>query len=839
MAKPTIPAPLKTEETFTPPPPPIVIKSISDEVEEFISGYKIASAYPKELGDIRDSLNQRWTDLSPADRSKEKETLAEILEARNLAAKQHNNVIAREREVRRYEFGQITDLEGAMRQLSYQEQLKRGVDGPKPTFLSQIKTLLSDAVTNSDRQIQIEFLKTSEDPVTHIDPPSPKYRSLVLDARTQTQDSLDAANKQFFTLVNEGREATDQEISQTKKYGRAKSFLSRSAESAVSPLIGLTKYLGRGMISNSEVADDSRYEKYVETRNALLTGLRNRLGTKSPEIRQLIDQFEQVCGNPNLDEQQLLRIQHQLINEIGKLENIDEKQLQKVHERVNELNSRMLNGYTDESGKHVKGLKEHMADEDSAWLYIAFQMALLMTPLAGFSFLGMAGGMIGPLFDPNLTFGKSVGAVIANIPVVGQLFHLMKIDYAIAFLLDNCPIVENITDVLGEVTNNVFTQGAFSFLAPAATTQLAGLALAGAYYGYVLDPKLSERDKDGNFLHSKSDTRKEFVESQNKETEDGIRKAINDQESEKERKDTINQSRQNLAAKSHQLELEALTKKINETHKANPQHLAEIFSGLPVGASPQEMVAAVTQNPLLLSKAGERMIAYDHFEKDIEKFKAGKAQIPQIVRNHHQKTLENLGSNLHQRLDLARFILLHDQDTLEKVFGGLELTKHRTTNLADYAKEDKKLASPKLPSLLEMSENQNLIEIALEKIPAATGQKYGSASPKEKRDLLIKFISESSDKDFVILQKLPLTLQETEVGSISDFKQKQSFNYPSELLQSLALTRPEIVRECIERMSEYLTPKKSVEPSTAKNVSGKNPSHNLPGQTRPGVSITA
>lgn len=785
--------------------------SIRDEVEEFISGYKIALAYPKEIGEIRESLNTRWQSLSAEYRSKEKDSLAEILEARNLAAKQHNNVIAREREIRRYEFGNIENIEATMNEMNYR------------THQNHVYR------DNLSREEQIEFIKTSEDPITHVDRLSKVYRDLVLDARTQTQDLLDAESKKFFTLVKEGREATKEEIEKTRKYSVALSIVSRYALSpSALGLIGLTKYLGRGMISDSEVTDDSRYERYVKTRNALLVNLRSELGTKRPEINKIIDQFEQVCNNPILDEQQLLQLQRQLISEIGKLENIDEKELKKVHERVDKLNSEMK----EEMEKILK-------DEDQTWPYVAFQMALLVTPLAGFSFIGMAGGIVEPLFDGNLTFGGSVGAVIANIPGFGHLFHLMKIDYAIAFILDNCPIVKNITDVLGEVTNNTFTQEAFSLLAPVATTQLAVLGLAGAYHGYVLDPKLSERDKDGNFVRSKSDAQKELVEAKNKEMKGEMERIKNDQEFEKKRQQVISQSQRKLDAESNKLAFEALKEKMIETETLKAGDLNRIFYELPVGSTIEEMLTKITQNPELLSKASERMIAYDHFNKDIEAFEKGKNLIPKIVKDHLKETLGKVGDNLRQKFDLARFFLLHNQDTLEKVFDGLELTRQKTKNLVDHVKENGDSALKELPSLLEMSENQNLIKIALEKISAATGQNHNSASPKEKRDILIKFISESSEKDLAILQELPLKLNETEVGSVSDFKQKQSFTYPSEVLHSLALSKPEVVRECIERMNEYLTPKKSVEPSTAQNVSGKNPSHNLRGQTRPGVSITA
>lgn len=591
---------------------------MEEEVRGFIEAQKISSIYPGELAEIERSLIERWTSKSDELQEVEEENLAEILKNREEAVLKYNEAVKREIEVRSRDLGQIND--------------------------------------------QLIELESSQE-----------YRDQLFNERILAKNEIIKQDKIFLNLAIEGRKTYDSEIAAAQQQISPNSKLRKSAQIAASALLSPVKYFGRGTIYDSKVNDDERYHQYLETRSVLLKQLRSKLGVKNPKIKELVDNFESICDDKNFafGEAELMALQKQIIDEIAKIEKLNEAELKAVHSKIDELN------------KETKdGLQKYLEDEDATWPYVALQIALLATPLAGLSFLPMIGGIIEPMFDENLSFGKAVGAVIGNIPGFGPLFHLMKIDYAIGWLLDNCPVIDGVTKILHECTANIFTGAAFDLVAPVLATELVGFVVPGAYYGYVLDPKINNRDGEGNFISNKYDIHNQFVKDQEalmKETLEEFKKngiEIDKKNSKELQEALLKNSIDTLYSAANEAQFEAVTKTINS---APGDHLEELFSDIKIEentfcdllkSNKESALLLLKEHPKLVNEAAEKIIAY---ELDIDSFKANKDNIPTILSDHRREMLDKMGASLSQKADLANFIYSGSEKSLGEIFKGIEI----------------------------------------------------------------------------------------------------------------------------------------------------------------------
>jgi len=547
-----------------------------------------------------------------------------------------------------------------------------------------------------------------------------EYREKLFDDRVFAKNSVIEHDENFFNLANKGRKAYKNEITSAQKQNILKKpgLFADNSYTSLHPLS-----LGRGMIYNSEVSKDERYHRYLKTRSALLDQLREKLGIKNHKIKELIDNFESICANEtSFNEEDLVFCQKQLIDEIAKLEKLNAEELKAVHGEVDKLNSATKDQ-----------LQKYLAEEDAAWPYVALQIALLVTPLAGFSFLPMIGEIIGPMFDEDLTFGKSVGAVIANIPGFGPLFHLMKIDYAIGWLLDNCPLVDGVTKILHETTNNIFTDTAFDLVAPTLACEIGGIALAGAYFGSVLDPKINTRDEKGNFVENKYDAHNEFVKNQKSSMEQTLEDFkkngidINNKNSKTTQEEALKNAADNMVSTANLKQLQTVSEKIKNLQKSKPEHLKELLADIKIDEKSlatsffedkEQAIKLLIKNPKIVNEVAENFIAYEEFYKnDIKAFKTNKDNIPTIIKKNYEHMMDKMGATLSQKADLANFIYCNDKQSLQKIFEGIEIEqkmpdgRNTKKTIADL-KDDYNPSKPsQILSLLNEVDKKNIKEL--------------------------------------------------------------------------------------------------------------------------------
>lgn len=501
-------------------PSPSSPKTIDQRVDDFIAKQNLASLFDEEkIKEIREGLVKHWGAVSDP----EKLTISE-LNLEKIVGKIHrskegfDNVKRQELEIRKFELAQHPNFQHFLQQV-------KEVGNCNPLKSSEVPL---DSWSASHQE-SVDWIKQNQQPIVHTQSPSKKYREAVLDAKTQALDDIRSSEVEFFTFVKQGRSATTQEIENSKNYSPTLSALSRSASSVSSPIMQMLNWAGRGTLTESKVANDERYSNYLETYKTLLNNIKYKLGTGKEINLQAIQKLQSLIeqnGGP-LSKEQFAQIQQDISKEIAELEKIDKQELDSINKSMQ-----------DQHDKFAEQLSKDLKLEDSRFPLIAVQIALLVTPLAGLSLLPIAGNIVGPLFEAG-SFGNSIGGAISNIPLIGDLAKLLKIDYALEWLLDNIPIVSDLGEVFGFVTNNEITQNAFQIASPSLSSEVLGLGLGALFFNHVLAPKLDQakQSADGektlreNFsnieeglINQSQNHRKASIDRIEKKTEEALKK---------------------------------------------------------------------------------------------------------------------------------------------------------------------------------------------------------------------------------------------------------------------------------------------------------------------------
>lgn len=232
---------------------------------------------------------------------------------------------------------------------------------------------------------------------------------------------------------------------------------------------------GRGTWSAGKPEHHSIYDRYQKLRNKLALvhagGLKPGSRSHADLIREtsILKQYLENDG-------ELLDVA--AFNDISKLmedqlalENKEQQaELIKMTEDAQKLNAAML--------ESIKGVT---LTEDQLLKYRVLQIFLMMSPFAMFSPLSMVFDyvdLIGDFFGPLFKLGnvsKAIGdaATNAHLGFLGDFAHILKIDYATTWLLDNVPIVNSLLDVWDGFTDNKIAQNLFG-------------AVSGADHGLIM-----------------------------------------------------------------------------------------------------------------------------------------------------------------------------------------------------------------------------------------------------------------------------------------------------------------------------------------------------------------
>jgi hypothetical protein len=181
-----------------------------------------------------------------------------------------------------------------------------------------------------------------------------------------------------------------------------------------------------------------------------------------------------------------------------------------------------LNALND---KTIKELQEHVDKQDDAWKIHVLCAFLAVTPfspallVAGplFNIMGPITQILGPVLMPTQGLAHGIASISSNpaLGPIGDLFGLMKVDVGIEFLLNNVPIVSNLTEMADFLIDNPLTQGVLETSSPLFTSALFMTAIAATACFYDATDTYLRHCEDGKgkspFLKKQKDSLKTIV----------------------------------------------------------------------------------------------------------------------------------------------------------------------------------------------------------------------------------------------------------------------------------------------------------------------------------------
>jgi hypothetical protein len=333
--------------------------------------------------------------------------------------------------------------------------------------------------------------------------------------------------------MNRGHGLNDEERRALKNRNRLTEGVKNSAELLGSGVKKVVDFAGKGMWSHSKASEDSRAWNYYALRNKLLSDVMMKIGPGMKDstfylraLNRMNEQFG-VSGSGILDHEEFVRMQKFIVEEIEKEGKVNAKEMDDFNKKLQELESDML-----------KGLQGHVDTEDGMWKGRALQIFLLLTPLGAFSqifdYMEPLLELLGPLFDTNLSLGEGLGKIassdVLNIGNLvfgddddfaghfGSIFdfgdhiHDAHIDEAIAYLVDETPIIKEITETLKFFTDSEIFQEAIGMASPLMGSLLLKIGIGVLYSCSRAKGEIDHREKVESFTKSSNETLEKAVE---------------------------------------------------------------------------------------------------------------------------------------------------------------------------------------------------------------------------------------------------------------------------------------------------------------------------------------
>jgi len=305
-----------------------------------------------------------------------------------------------------------------------------------------------------------------------------------LEAATKTIEGGLKANSERLKAVLEGRKDLSFEEENAIILKSQDGTFAKAAKAAGRRAHAVSQALGKGMWSNSDAKEDSRFRSHVRKRNAMVADLLQYLDQSkvgSAHLMKMIDQnLEGVFDDATFKE---------ITNWIAAKMKAEDAE-----------NSEAIKKYTEEmqkvNGAMLEAMKKHVSEEDTMWKFRALQLFLLISPFAAFSAFGAIFNYINPLSQlvtPIFTSGhvaSGIGSIVSS-PVfgpIGDLFQAIKLDTAVTWLLDNVPIVNNVCEVF-DVLNNAVFSNVVDVLMPLLGSPLLPLGIGLGYSAHRLANK--------------------------------------------------------------------------------------------------------------------------------------------------------------------------------------------------------------------------------------------------------------------------------------------------------------------------------------------------------------
>lgn len=340
-------------------------------------------------------------------------------------------------------------------------------------------------------QKEIDQILDSPGPEVFLEPPSITYKNLVSDSKGKAEKEARIADANIRSLMDKGRLLTKEEES---VYGVENKSLARVKNALEFFGYGVQKLAGsavRGMLKDSKASEDSRAAQYAQLRNTLLANVMMKIGPGMKDntfYLRTLKRINDLLGSSGdiLDHETFVRMQKLISDEIEAEGKVNAKEMEDMNKVLQGLEREML--------KNLQGI---VKEEDQMWKGRLLQMFLLLTPLGAFSVIGLGSYMgfltdlLGPLFNGALSVGEGLGKIAASDSInigkkifgednflgkyflnFGDYIRYAHIDEVIEFIVDETPIIKDITGVFDTITDSAIFQEGMGVFSPLSKTPL-------------------------------------------------------------------------------------------------------------------------------------------------------------------------------------------------------------------------------------------------------------------------------------------------------------------------------------------------------------------------------
>lgn len=394
-----------------------------------------------------------------------------------------------------------------------------------------------------ENQREIDQVLDSPGPDVFLEPPSKTYQNLVIDSKKKAEKEAKVANANIRSLMDSGRLLTKEEES---VYGVENRKLERTKNALEFFGHGVQKFAGsalRGMLKDSKATEDSRAAQYAQLRNELLARVMMKIGPGMKDNTFYLRALKRVndalgTSGDILDHETFVRMQKLISDEIEAEGKVNAEEMEKMNKSLQGLEREML--------KDLQGLVDK---EDQMWKGRLLQMFLLLTPLGAFSAIGLTSYMgfftdlLGPLFDGALSVGEGLGKIASSDSInigkkifgednfLGQYFlnfgdyiRYAHIDEAIEFLVDETPVIKDVTGVVDTLTDSEIFQEGKGLASPLSGAPILEIGAAVIYSAWRLPGEVDHYlDNDPK---SKDNSVKKFKEKSSTKLESAINEAV-------------------------------------------------------------------------------------------------------------------------------------------------------------------------------------------------------------------------------------------------------------------------------------------------------------------------
>jgi hypothetical protein len=517
--------------------------------------YKISDLYQKKYVDlIKGKLRDNFIKLCGGDDNKEssdknkKDIEDQLIIAKKIFDERSDNVRCwknvkrQEYEIRRFELkpGEIK-LDNLMTQMADNMTFVNENGDPvsnkngnvSPSTYGGDEVEARTYIVGSPRKLesQIDRIKYRDNALIHTSRPSKNYRNIVFDTRVSVLDDIKINDNRLRVFLEEGRgDLTPEERADIKTRSRAWNRVSNNFEELGETFHQITEWAGRGVLSSSKASDNKIYKDFLTRRNELISNMLWKAGPNAQDgsfyLKVLNKVNNALAGSDDImDQATFQKMQKLITDEIRVEDTVLKAELDAFNKKLNDMNDSML-----------KGLQNHVDEDDRLWKYRCLQIFLLLTPLGAFSIAGQVFSyidplmeLIGPLFDAGKTLGEGLGDMASSdvLGPFGKIAEAFRINDGIQFFFDKTPIVSDLCEIFDFITDNDLAQNVLGAASPLQYSPIALLAPAGLISFFRAGAEIMQYQKISAYQEAQQKALETIFKEFEKGRESGFEKDAN------------------------------------------------------------------------------------------------------------------------------------------------------------------------------------------------------------------------------------------------------------------------------------------------------------------------